>query len=173
MLQQTDCCVCASVDSVSCQAFALLIVFAVCCRWFFMLGCVACSWVVITALSALVCTGAVLGFVFLRGLVPSPYDAITISNAGNGGYAGNNGGYAGNNGYHGYAPPFPASTLSLYWEQTDVRFTLPNFHALHPPPPFRLSCPSPTPTNIKKSKEKEKNVYAVRHGNRRSSFTQT
>ena len=143
MLQQTDCCVCASVDSVSCQAFALLIVFAVCCRWFFMLACVACSWVVITALSALVCTGAVLGFVFLRGLVPSPYDAITISNAGNGGYAGNNGGYAGNNGYHGYAPPFPASTLSLYWEQTDVRFTLPNFHALHPPPPFSPLLPLP------------------------------
>ena len=62
-------------------------------------GYTGCSWVVITALSALVCTGAVLGFVFLRGFVPSPYDAITISNSGNGGYAGNKG-------YHGYAHPF-------------------------------------------------------------------
>ena len=53
-----------------------------------------CSWVVITALSVLVCTGAVLAFVFLRGFVPNPYDAISISNSGNGGYAGNNG-------YHG------------------------------------------------------------------------
>ncbi|KAL3133511.1 hypothetical protein ABBQ38_007369 [Trebouxia sp. C0009 RCD-2024] len=52
------------------------------------------NWVVITALSALACTGAVLGFMFLRGFVPSPYDAINISNSGHGGYAGNNG-------YHG------------------------------------------------------------------------
>lgn len=58
--------------------------------------CFGCSWVVITALSALAGTGAVLGFVFLRGFVPNPYDAITISNSGNGRYAGNNG-------YHGYA----------------------------------------------------------------------
>ena len=63
-----------------------------------MLGDVACSWIMITALSVLVCTGAVLGFVFLRGFVPSPYDAITISNSGNGAYAGNNG-------YHGYVTP--------------------------------------------------------------------
>ena len=69
-------------------------------------GCVACSWVVITALSALVCTGAVLGFVFLRGFAPSPYDAITISNSGSSTYASSGGGYAGNNGYHGYALPF-------------------------------------------------------------------
>ena len=114
-----------------------------------MLACVACSWVVITALSALVCTGAVLGFVFLRGLVPSPYDAITISNSGNGGYAGNNG-------YQGYAPPFSASTSSLYWEQTGVSFLYPFFMPSHHPPPLTSLAPPLYLPNIKKSKEKAK-----------------
>jgi len=50
-----------------------------------------CSWVVITALSVFALTGAVLAFVFLRGFVPNPYDAISFSNVGTGGYAGNNG----------------------------------------------------------------------------------
>ena len=126
-----------------------------------MLACVACSWVVITALSALVCTGAVLGFVFLRGLVPSPYDAITISNSGNGGYAGNNG-------YQGYAPPFSASTSSLYWEQTGVSFLYPFFMPSHHPPPSPLSPLPYTYQTSRKAKKKQRNVYAVRH----SAFVQ-
>lgn len=57
--------------------------------------CVCCSWVVITALSVCACTGAVLAFVFLRGSLPSPYDAVTFTNVGTAGYAGNGGGYTG------------------------------------------------------------------------------
>lgn len=132
MLHQDDCPVCAPVVILQAQAVG--------CQQFLMLGCVACSWVVITALSALVCTGAVLGFVFLRGFVPSPYDAITISNSGSSSYAGNGGGYAGNNGYRGYALPFlflPCHNLGnrLMWG-------VPRCMCLSDP----LSTPPPLPT---------------------------
>lgn len=59
------------------------------------------NWVAITALTVFACTGAVVAFVFLggavRGWVPNPYEAISVTNVGTGGYAGNNG-YAGVNG---------------------------------------------------------------------------
>lgn len=47
-----------------------------------------CSWVVLSAFAALVGTGTVLGFVFVRGMVPS-IDAVSFNTVGTSGYAGN------------------------------------------------------------------------------------
>ena len=48
-----------------------------------------CSWVVLSAFVALIGTGTVLGFVFVRGMMPNPLDAVSFGNIGTSGYAGN------------------------------------------------------------------------------------
>ena len=131
--------------NLSVSIFALLNAQAVWWQRRFMMDGVACSWIVITALCALLCTGAVLGFVFMRGFVPSPYDAITISNSGNGGYAGSNGGYASNNGYHGYVPPF--LLLLCHDVGCGVCFTHLSCPPSNPfPPALFPKAPPPSPT---------------------------